>query len=307
MNRVLHRKKSGRNEKAQLSPFTAVLLAILLVYIATLLFLLLWAFMTSFKNGLMDYPSNKIGFPKPFTMKNYLSMFQNFYVRVEGGAGETAHNVGIAQMFGYTLLYALGCAFTSTAVPLVTSYACARYNKVLSKILYTVVIVTMVLPIVGSLPAEINMAKSLGLYDRIWGLWLMKAHFLGMYFLVFFSFFKSLPMAYTEAAQVDGAGNLSVMLRIIFPLAKNVFFTVLLINFITFWNDYQIPEVYLPSYPTIASGLFQMLFNNMAGKEFLRPTMRMTGAVVILIPILIIFLIFQKRLLGNLTMGGVKG
>ena len=63
-------------------------------------------------------------------------------------------------------------------------------------------------------------------------------------------------MAYTEAACIDGAGNLSVLLRIILPLSRNTFFTVMLINFITFWNDYQTPLIYMPSKPTVAYGMF---------------------------------------------------
>lgn len=71
--------------------------------------------------------------------------------------------------------------------------------------MHTTVLITMVIPVVGSLPAEIRMAQSLGLYDQIWGMWILKANFLGMYFLVFYNIFKALPASYTEAAKIDGA------------------------------------------------------------------------------------------------------
>ena len=163
----------------------------------------------------------------------------------------------------------------------------------------------MVLPIVGSLPSEIRMAKALGLFDKFYGLWLMKANFLGLYFLVFHGIFKTLPMAYTEAAKIDGAGNLAVLLRIILPLVRNTFFTIMLINFIAFWNDYQTPLIYMPSYPTIALGMFYMASTTENGLSTV--PMRMTGAMLMLIPILVLFLCFHKRLLGNLTVGGLKG
>ena len=149
------------------------------------------------------------------------------------------------------------------------------------------------------------MAKALGLFDKFYGLWLMKANFLGLYFLVFHGIFKTLPMAYTEAAKIDGAGNLAVLLRIILPLVRNTFFTIMLINFIAFWNDYQTPLIYMPSYPTIALGMFYMASTTENGLSTV--PMRMTGAMLMLIPILVLFLCFHKRLLGNLTVGGLKG
>ena len=126
-----------------------------------------------------------------------------------------------------------------------------------------------------------------------------------MYFLVFYNMFKQLPMAYTEAAKIDGAGNMSVLIKIVLPLVRNTFFTVMLINFIGFWNDYQTPLIYLPSYPTIALGMYHMASTTENGLSTV--PMRMTGAMLMLIPILALFLAFHKRLLGNLTIGGIKG
>jgi multiple sugar transport system permease protein len=170
---------------------------------------------------------------------------------------------------------------------------------------YYIVIVTMILPIVGNLPSEITVAKFFGFYDHIWGLWLMKANFLGMYFLVFFEFFRGIPKEYTEAAKIDGAGNSMILSHIMLPLAKNTFFTVMLITFIGYWNDYQVPLIYLPSYPTAALGMYYMAYTTDNGLSTI--PMRMTGAMLMLIPILIVFLIFQKRLIGNLAIGGIKG
>ena len=122
---------------------------------------------------------------------------------------------------------------------------------------------------------------------------------------MFHGIFRTLPMAYTEAAKIDGAGNLSILVKIILPLVRNTFFTVMLINFIGFWNDYQTPLIYMPSYPTIALGMFYMASTTENGLSTV--PMRMTGAMLMLIPILVLFLCFHKRLLGNLTVGGLKG
>ena len=75
--------------------------------------------------------------------------------------------------------------------------------------------------------------------------------------------------------------------------------------FIGFWNDYQVPLLYMPSYPTVAYGMYNMA--NTRENNLSSVPMRMTGAMLMFIPIFTLFLIFQKRLLGNLTVGGIKG
>lgn len=298
---MFSKRNCDKEKHEHFTPLTIVMLIVLILYVVSLFIPLLWAFMTSFK-GQADFRTNIIGLPKEWVW-NYSFVFTKFTWSVPTAAGVKI--VGMPMMFVYSFLYALGCAFTNTLIPCITSYMCARFPYKFSKVIYTIVIVAMILPIVGALPSEIQMARLFGLYDQIWGLWIMKANFLGVYFLVFYNCFKSLPMAFTEAAKIDGAGNLSVLVRIILPLVRNLFFTVMLINFISFWNDYQTPLVFMPSYPTVALGMFYMAKTTENGLSTI--PMRMASAMLMLIPILILFLCFHKRLLGNLTMGGVKG
>lgn len=293
--------KKKKLKKERLSPFTIALLVVLILYVFTLFMTLSWAIITSFKYQ-SEFRLNVIGLPKKWAW-NYGQAFKQFFIEVATGYGNKP--IYVPQMFLNSVLYALGCAFFNTLVPCVTAYLCAKFPYKFSKIIYFVVIVTMILPVVGSMPSEIQVAKFLGLYDQIWGLCIMKANFLGMYFLVFYAMANSLPNAYAEAAKIDGAGNFRILTTIVFPLIKNTFFTVMLITFVAFWNDYQVPQIYLPSYPTIAFGVLYMSITTQEGMATI--PMRMTSSMITLVPILIIFLIFQKRLLGNLTIGGIKG
>lgn len=294
-------KENAKVLKTKFTPFTIVLLIVLAVYVFSMFTLIGWALITSFKSP-NDFRTNAIGMPEKFVW-NYTFVYTKFYVSVLTESGMEV--VYMETMFVYSILYSLGCAFFQTLVPCITAYLCARFNYKFSKIVYTAVIVVMILPIVGSLPAELQMAKNTGLYDSIWGLWIMKANFLGMYFLVFYDGFKGLSMTYTEAAKIDGASNMHILLAIVLPLVKNIFFTVMLVNFIGFWNDYQVPLLYMPSYPTVAYGMYNMA--NTRENNLSSVPMRMTGAMLMFIPIFTLFLIFQKRLLGNLTVGGIKG
>ena len=293
--------KKHRRSGTRFSPVTIVLLVVLILYVVLLIGLLVWAFLTSFKSQ-QEFRLNVIGLPKTWVW-NYTFVFQMYRYPIFTEAG-TAY-VGMGLMFLYSLLYAVGCAFTATLVPCITSYLCARFPYKFGKVIYLIVIVTMVIPIVGSQPSEIQVAQFLGFYDQIWGLWLMKANFLGMYFLVFYNIFKGIPKEYEEAAKIDGAGNFAILGRVMLPLIRNTFLVVMLIRFIEFWNDYQTPLIYLKHYPTVALGMFNMANTRENGLSTV--PMRMTGAMLMLLPILAIFLVFQKKLVGNLAVGGIKG
>ena len=146
----------------RLTPVTGVLLAFLIIYVVLLVAPLIWAFITSFK-AQSDYRLNVLGLPEKWVW-NYSYVIKNGVLLI----GTTGKYATVPQMFGYTFLYALGCAFTNTLVPCITAYLCARFRYKFSKVVYNVVVVVMILPIVGSLPAEVQMARTLGFYDHIW-------------------------------------------------------------------------------------------------------------------------------------------
>lgn len=284
---------------------TAIMLAFLILYAVSLLGVIAWGIMTAFK-GPIDFMDNPYKFPQKF-VNNIKTVFQEFRLENTVTAdGLSSRTVELPQMYLYSVLYALESAFAATVVPCVTAYACARFPFRFSKVIYTTVIVAMIIPTVGNLPSELQMVVSFGLYNKIYGLWLLKANFLGMYFLVFYGVFKTFPASFTEAAKIDGANNLTIMLKIAFPLVLNVMSTVLLINFINFWNDYQTPLLYMPAYPTVAYGLFQLNMGAVRGKIANVPA-KLAASLLVVIPTLILFVAFQGRLLGSLTVGGVKG
>lgn len=282
-----------------ISKMIIVLLFIaLILYVISLIVPVAWSVLTSLKTR-GNFVEDVFGLPREWMFSNYKAVFGEFYVKVGNKI------VDIPVMVVNSLLYSVGGAFCMTIVPCVTAYAVAKYGHyAVSKILYTVVIVCMILPIVGSLPSELNLVRSLNLYDTFFGIWLMKAHFLGMYFLVFHAAFLSLPKEFSEAAYVDGASNLRVLIQISLPLVRNTFFTVMLLHFISLWNDYQTPMLYIPSYPTLAYGMYQFEFNS--NNMLSSVPMKLAGCMIVMLPVLIIFLIFHERLIGNISMGGVK-
>ena len=229
------RKNRGRGKgtrtgatKTAFSPLTVVLLIVLILYALTLIGLLFWAVITSFKSQ-AEFRINILGFPDKWVW-NYSEVFRSFQVSVMAEDG--TRYVSMGGMILNSVIYSFGCAIASTITPCITAYLCAKFPFRFSKVVYFIVIVTMALPIVGSLPSEMLVARTFGVYDRIWLLWIMKANFLGIYFLVFHAEFKSIPKEYTEAAKIDGAGNFTILFRIMLPLVRNTIFVIMLIKFI---------------------------------------------------------------------------
>ena len=275
--------KSGKI-RTRFTPTTIILMSVLILYSVSLLLPILWGLSTSLKTDL-DFYLNPFWLPDGWfwnwQWSNYSYAFMNFVVKVEAGAGFRI--IYMEEMFLYTILYALGCAFFQSFVCCIVAYMVVKFDYFFSKVIYTVVIVAMILPIVGSLPSEIQMSRALGFFDTIWGMWIMKSHFLGMYFLVFHAMFRGIPKEFADAARVDGAGNFQVLFSIMMPLVRNTLFTVILLNFIGYWNDYQVPLIYLPSYPTIAYGLY--LFNFSTINSLSTIPMKITGCMIMMLPI----------------------
>lgn len=279
--------------------FAIVLLVILIIYALSLIIPMIWAIYTSLKDE-FSWAADKI-LPdfEWATLSNYTAAYEAFKWPIEGG-----QYVYFGKMMFNSVVYAVGSAFVQTAIICITAYATSRFNFKFDKVIYTIVIVTMILPIIGSLPSELRMAKLLGLYDSIWGMFLMKANFLGMYYLVFHAMFRGIPKDFDEAAWMDGAGNFTIFFKIIFPLVIGTFVTIVLINFINFWNDYMTPMVYMPSFPTISLGLFNIIDGTITGKT--GAPIQFAAAMIVFIPNFTVFIIFRNKLIGNISMGGLK-
>ena len=300
-NFILKSKKKIKKTFKTTSPLYIVLFTCMLIYVLFLVYLMFWGINTSLKT-VGDFNDNVLGLPSQMTFDNFTTIFNNFYIRVnENGVLVPKY---IEDMIINTILYALGGAFIQTFVPCVVAYAVTRFNFKFNAVIKGIVIITMILPIIGSAPAEIELLRNLGLYDSIIGNWIQKFHFLGMYFLVFTAAFEVIPKDFAEAAYMDGASEFKLFTKIMFPIVSTVFTTVLLINFIGLWNDYQTPMLYLPTHPTLAYGVFDLSRTTI--NELNNVPARMAGCVILLVPILIIFIAFRKKIMGNLTLGGVK-
>ena len=280
-----------------------VLCVILFVYAAFMLYLLYWGLLTSLKsNDDFLIEQNFFGLPTEWAFENYEAVFNRLYVRVtRDGLGM---QIGMVYQILYTVLYAVGGALLSSLAPFLVAYACTRFHYRFNGVLSTMVLIVMIVPIVGSSTSMLSLLNQLKIYDTFLGVYCEKFIFTSIYFLIYRGILKGLSTSFSEAATIDGANEFQIMTIINFPLVINEFLTVMLIYFIQYWNDYQTPLLYLPSHPTLAYGVY-FLTNQTTGDLNITPR-KMAGCMVLAVPILILFIAFKDKLMGNLSMGGVK-
>ncbi len=298
-----------KKKKLQFNPLAIFLGTVIALYTLLLFAMLFWGVMGSFTKPVEFYRDDvngRIPFPTmdTLTFENYVKAITNIKEKIKIDGEE--YWAYLPEMFFNSLLYSVGGAFFATLTPCLVAYVTAKYQVRFNGVVYMTVIFVMITPIVGALPSQMEMAQNLGLYDNHFGLWFMSATFLGTYYLVFYSIFKGLSWEYAEAAFIDGASHFKVMTWVMFPLIKNTFLVVFVLNFIAKWNDYQTPLLFLPNNPVAAVGVYRF-YSGTGDNDTRQLTILLAGAMCLFFPALILFIVFRDKFVGNLTVGGIKG
>jgi N-acetylglucosamine transport system permease protein len=118
------------------------------------------------------------------------------------------------------------------------------------------------------------------------------------------NFFRTIPKAYEEAAFIDGSGYFRTMISVIIPMAKPSIVTVILFNFLSFWNEYIIALTLMPgTSKTLPVGLINLMQSQRAAANY---GQMYAGLVLVMLPTLILYVLVQKKLTQGMTLGGVK-
>lgn len=321
--------------KNKLHILDIAILAILIVYALSLILIMCWGFITSLKANTDFISGNVLLFPNVGTPgmdlpngQHFLSgqeaLFFGYYTgifnlfkidsiqmdyysaifgKIEGPAS-TTYTFG--NFLVNSIVYSGICSFVHAFVAFTCAYLCAKYKFRFSEFIYVVMLVVMAIPIVGSSPSMISLLRNLAIYDTYFAMIALNFNFTGVYFFVFHAHLSGLSNTYVEAAEIDGASQMQILISIIFPLCAKVFFTVFLLQFIQTWNDYQTPLLYYPNHPTLAYAIFKMNIQSNGGMDILSVPSKIAGCMVLAIPVFALFVAFNKMLMGNLTMGGIK-
>lgn len=298
-------KKSNRSIPSTV--WKVVTFALFAIFSAILLYLFFWTLTASVKTAtdFNFYPISLTPKEDDWQFGNYIKVFTGLTISVvKPGVG--THEYSFALMFAYSLLYALGCTVVTILSQAVCGYIFAKYKFPCKKILYSAAMVAMVIPAIGALASELEIMKAIGFYDNIWALMIMKAGFGGMNFLIFYTVFRSIPDDFVEAAELDGASQLRIMMTIMLPMAKATIMIFALNSFIGYWNDFSVNITYLPSTPLAAYAIYYFQNSTTTAIALGGAPWVLCSSIIFCLPVLLLFLIFKNKMLANLNFGGLK-
>ena len=268
----------------------------ILLFSLSFVFVLVWMFCNSVRPQ-KSYFKDVLAFwnLKGATFDNYVKIFTTKY----GSA-----KITMFGMLKNSFILIIVCTALQAIVPVITGYVVARYKTKLGAVAIQLVIISMVVPAIGSTASTYSFMSAIKLKDKWLGIFLMNAGGLGFGMLLYKNYFSSISWEYAESAFLDGAGNLRVFFSIMYPQALPLIVSMAILNVIGLWNDYMTPYLFLNSKPTVALGVYSIQTRAERNGAMPQAFAAMTFMTVF---VLIIYAAFSKTIMSSMSVGGLKG
>jgi multiple sugar transport system permease protein len=266
-------------------------LAYVLLLLATALMIapLAWMVLTSLKSSEQLAADPYSWWPRPWCWENY---------------AKAVTAIPFVRYLANSLLLCLGSVAGTLISCSLVAYGFSRVRWPGRDLLFALLIATMLLPWQVTMAPRFLVIRELGLYDSLAALILPK--FLGeaCYIFLLRQFFLTVPQEMIDAARVDGCSELGVLLRVMLPLSRPALATVGLLEFVSAWNDYGGPLLYLndPERFPLAYGLEQFVSAHSSEMNLL-----LAAATLFTLPIAVLFLLAQRTFVRGITTTGMKG
>jgi N-acetylglucosamine transport system permease protein len=276
-----------RRERSASAGFQVILAAWALISVLPLV----WAVLTSLK------PNSEV-FASPWRLPSRWS-FDNF-ARAWGAAS-------IGQFFVNTVIVVSGALVLTMLLSTMVAYVLARFSFPGNRFIYYLFAGGLMFPVFLALVPLFFVVRNLGLLHSHLGLILVYAAY-AMPFSVFFltAFFRTLPDAVAEAALIDGCSHPGVFFRVMLPMARPGIISVALFNVLGLWNQYLLPLV-LNQGDKSTAVLTEGLANLVAQQGYASDWSALfAGMVIAMLPVLIVYLAFQRRVRAGFVAGALK-
>ncbi|WP_400246822.1 carbohydrate ABC transporter permease [Niallia sp. JL1B1071] len=252
---------------------------------------LLWMITTSLKDktGVFALPPQWI--PNPVQFDAYINLFQLDTL-----------GTGIKN----TIIVSLTVTIIGTITSSMAAFAFAKLKMPFKNTLFFILLASIMIPYPIIMIPQFVMFSKFGWVDTL--LPLIVPGLFGNITMIFFlrQYLTNVPYSLIEAAKVDGAGYLQIFFKLIFPVIRPAVAAQFILWFMGVWNDYLAPLIYLnsPEKQTL-----QVVIANLKATYAIQTDypLIMAGSVVSLLPVLIVFLIFQKQIIESVALSGVKG
>ena len=279
--------------------FKVIVYIALIVMTISIIIPVAWVFMASFKRNaeFIAKGTNPWALPEQLQWQNFVTAF------VDAEMGKFFLNSVIITALSLVILLVI-------ALP--AAYALSRFNfrgkKVLNIAFMAGLFVNInyiVVPIFLMLSGANRMlGVDFFLDNRLLLSIIYASSSLSFSIYLLSGYFKTLPKGYEEAAYIDGCGYFKTMVQIMIPMAKPSIITVILFQFLSFWNEYIIAFTLMDENSTLAVGLKNLMAVERTATNY---GIMYAGLVIVMIPVLILYICVQKQLTKGMTLGGLKG
>lgn len=263
----------------------------LIVWALIVLFPFYWMILTSVKSyGAYNAESVPKFFTLTPTFENYVYAFTE---------------VPLAKYFLNTMIYTLVTTFLMVVVTVLASFAFARLNFRGKNLMFTLFLALMMIPYELVIITNFVTIKKLGLDNTFTGLILPSVTSV-FYIYLLRENFAQIPDQLYYAAKVDGTSDLKYLRRVMMPISKPTIVTIVILKIIECWNSYVWPRLITSdsNYYLVSNGI-QKIREEGFGRENI-PAM-MAAVVVVSVPLIVLFLVFHKRIMEGVSRGGIKG
>ena len=291
MNPNVDYERIARSAKAQERAGKTVLYIFLSIWAVMVLFPFYWMLLTSVKSY-SSYNSEYI--PKFFTLaptlQNYIDAFTT---------------VPLARYFTNTIIFTLSTTALMMLVIIPAAFAFSRLDFRGKNLVFTLFLSLMMIPNELVVITNFQTITNWGMRNTFWGLILPSVTSV-FYIYLLKENFEQIPDELYKAAKVDGTSDLKYLLRVMIPICRPTIITITILKVIECWNSYVWPRLITDreEYFLVSNGI-QEIRENGFGRENI-PAM-MAAVVVISVPLIVIFLVFHKRIMEGVSRGGTKG
>ena len=263
----------------------AIVSIVCILYAITLIFPFAWMLVNSFKTN-MDFFQDIWNIPADPLLDNYESIWKQ---------------MDLPSYFKNSIIVTVAGTVVS-----VLSYVIAKYKFPGSKLLYSMAVVVMLIPSIGTIAALYRSMIDTGLFDTHLGLILLYSGGFGFNFILLHGFFKSVSWSYAEAGFIDGASDAQVFFKIMLPQARPGIIAVAIIQSINIWNHYFNPYMFMqdPKKQTLAVGIYSLVQQQSYAADW--PKL-FAAMIIATVPVLIVYALFSNKIIENTVAGGLKG
>jgi len=290
MEKMKKQSKSGIVEKKWTVGKT-VMFVVLILYSLSFVFVISWAFLTTMKTKI-EYLYSAVALPERISFENYVKAFTEL----------EASGKGMLTMLFNSLWLSVLPPTINLLTAAMASYVMAQYKFPGRDLIWTIMVVMMVLPILGTSSANYKLVLNTGMYNS--PLFLLKSitGLGGSMFLI--ASFKGVSKTYKEAAFLEGAGHFRIFFQIMLPQISATLTALWIMQFIAKWNDAMTAIMYLPDYTPISTGIY--IYQKETERKINIPIL-FSAALMVIVPPLLLFSMFQEKFMSLSFGGGIKG